>query len=647
MNKSIFLKKFLLVFLFFIGSVGVLSCAERTTNPRQTIQLPNPTEVSNFGSYDELKVYLETLYDDTGSGYIFKNAGSRNFFAMDSVAEVGSMASYSSSTTSEVDRTHSETNNQVEGVAEHDSVLTDGYRIYITTWSHFFILNADTLAIEYTYQIENGYITGMFLEEGRIVLLGYEYTYEQAKTGEDVYYWYHYSYGTRITVFDVSGVTDLVEPTIEKELFFDNTSFVDARMIEGYVYLILNNYAINYGFMEDSFIPVYRDSTVSTEDIAIPAENIYVMPNDNLSVGYLLLVSFSVANEEAAQVDAYLGSSYQIFMSLNNLYTSTYRYDYDEETEMYNYYSYILRFAIDEDHKLVYQAMGVVSGSPLNQFSMDEFEGTFRIATTGYSYNSVTFDSTIDNFLYVLNATTVDEMTLMGSLTGLGKPNERIYSCRFNGEYATIVTYFQTDPMYLIHLSNPYYPHIEDELSEDGVSDYQHPIGTDLILGIGRADTDTSIEVSRLSKVKVELYQKVGSTLTSLGIYLTTGEYSYTNVAWDHKSFMSFTPEGEDFTYITIPVFEYNNQFYNSTQNLYVFKVYHAGTFEFITKLSHMDETNSSWYYYFDSIDRSIIVGDHIYTVSNNKIQMFDMSNDFAFVAKTELEAAYTYNWID
>lgn len=638
-------KRTLSVLVAFVAVLGFLGCAEGTTTATThgnttPHELPEATNVANFADYDQLLAYLSDFYDETESGtFRFKNYPFVGLFATETMMDG---ATVNETTTGMGDRTHSEVNSQVEGVLEYDTVLTDGYHIYFTNWQHFFILDADTLEVEFDMTPENGYFTGMFLDGDRLVLLGSEYRYEETKAEDDAYYWYHYSYGVRIWVFDVADVSAETDPVLVKELYFDNSWLADARMVDGYVYLVMNNYVINYGFTEDSFVPVYRDSTVGTEDILLPADHIYAMPNDNESFNYLLLASFSATDGEAARVDAYLGSSYQIYMSRNNLYSVVYRYWYDEATGNYDYNTYVIRFALATDHTLVYQAIGIVEGSPLNQFSMDEHDGYFRIATTGYEYTPTSW--TITNTLYVLDATSLDVMNLVGLLPNLGKPNERIYSCRFDGNEAFVVTFIQTDPMYWIDLSDPASPYVIDELYEEGVSDYLHIISDDLKLGIGRM-AETVDGWTRFTGVKVELYQTAGTELVSLGSYLAEGQYSYTNVSWDHKAFMSYQPEGADFVYVSVPIYEYYENWSSSSQNLYVFKVYFSGTLEMVAKLSHMDpEISTGYYWYWDSIQRSLIIGSRIYTVSDSKIQMYDMADGFKILAKTELENGY-YSW--
>jgi uncharacterized secreted protein with C-terminal beta-propeller domain len=139
-------------------------------------------------------------------------------------------------------------------------------------------------------------------------------------------------------------------------------------------------------------------------------------------------------------------------------------------------------------------ANGVVPGRPLNQFSLDEYDGYLRIATTigdrgmggmfwgvGESVNDV----------YVVDS----NLNITGSVKGLGI-TERIYSVRFIADKGYVVTYRQIDPFYVLDLSDPRNPELKGELKIPGYSSYLHPINKDRILGMGKEG----------SKVKVSLF---------------------------------------------------------------------------------------------------------------------------------------------
>ena len=138
-------------------------------------------------------------------------------------------------------------------------------------------------------------------------------------------------------------------------------------------------------------------------------------------------------------------------------------------------------------------AMGTVPGNLLNQFSMDEFEANLRVATTITDNGFMGFGNRgeQENDIYVLDT----NLSKIGSIEGLGL-GERIYSARFIEDKGYLVTFKQTDPFFVLDLSNPARPQVKGELKIPGYSAYLHPINKDRILGVGKEG----------SKVKVSLF---------------------------------------------------------------------------------------------------------------------------------------------
>lgn len=96
--------------------------------------------------------------------------------------------------------------------------------------------------------------------------------------------------------------------------------------------------------------------------------------------------------------------------------------------------------------------------------------------------------------------------------SAIGKPGERIYSVRFMQDRAYIVTFQQTDPLYVIDLSDSSSPTIAGELEIPGFSDYLHPIGSDLLLGIGKEAKQNSNGATVNLGVKVALFDVANIT---------------------------------------------------------------------------------------------------------------------------------------
>jgi len=122
-------------------------------------------------------------------------------------------------------------------------------------------------------------------------------------------------------------------------------------------------------------------------------------------------------------------------------------------------------------------ATATIPGRPLNQFSMDEHEGSLRIATTIPGLGSA--DS--ENDLYTLDSETLDRR---GNVTGMGV-TERVYSARYVGDTAYVVTFRRIDPFHVVDLSDPANPEELGQLELPGFSTYLHPVDDDHVLGVG------------------------------------------------------------------------------------------------------------------------------------------------------------------
>ena len=129
-----------------------------------------------------------------------------------------------------------------------------------------------------------------------------------------------------------------------------------------------------------------------------------------------------------------------------------------------------------------------VSGSPLNQFSVDEYNGYLRIATT--TSNSFIGGSESFNDVYILDS----NLGVAGKIADLGL-TERIYSARFVEDKGYLVTFRQIDPFYVLDLSDPRNPRKAGELKIPGYSSYLHPINKDRIIGVGQEGSNAKVSL--------------------------------------------------------------------------------------------------------------------------------------------------------
>jgi len=618
------MKKYLTMFMFLGLMFVFMACTGSPTTETNIAEMSD--QIEGFSSYDDLRNYFQEMNQDYNT-YGWRNDG-----------VVATPEQSTDDTTGEEKDTYSETNVQVEGVAEMDTIITDGTYIYMANNHQLRIIDVASMTILYENTLEEGYYQGIYLYEDRLIALYNTYVYNN-EPSPFMDMWWGYSV-LHVDVFDVSDKDNV---DLVRSLAFSNTYLTDSRMIGGQVYLVMSAYQRYIYEYEDDvddqtgltttedeqvFTPFYKDSLVSDEFMPLSYENIYYFTDNDFANQYLLIGTFSVLEDQAIDLNAYLGYAFEVYMNHQNLYLSGHQYIYDPETQTTDQKTSILRFEI-VDQQLVFRASNQIQGWTLNQFSFDEYDGVLRVATTDRLWDGT--QSTITNQLYLLNATD-DDLTIMSILEGLGKPNERIYAVRMSGDIGYVVTFVNTDPLYKIDLSDPENPEILGELYEEGVSDYLHPVNDDLMIGVGRQAEKIDGFV-RFTGVKVALYDVSGDDPITIETLYVEGEYSYSPVTYDHKLFVEY--EWNDTYLFAIPVFGYGYEFDHYYQAIYVYEV--TDNQALIQKAILLEEAHD--YYYYNYIEKAIFINDSIYTISFTQINQYDMSNDFEHIDSLILEA--------
>lgn len=192
----------------------------------------------------------------------------------------------------------------------------------------------------------------------------------------------------------------------------------------------------------------------------------------------------------------------------------------------------IVRVDVD-DTELSVGETGSVPGRPLNQFALDEYEGTLRIATTIPRVG----DAQSTNSLYVLDNRTLEQED---TINGMGEGQE-IYSVRYEGDRAYVVTFRQIDPFYVIDFDDPRDPELLGELELPGFSSYLHEIDEDTVLGIGEEDGQTK---AALFDVSDPTNPTVADDLV-LDSYWSAIEDSHHAFMLDRRHEVFFLPSGD------------------------------------------------------------------------------------------------------
>lgn len=276
----------------------------------------------------------------------------------------------------------------------------------------------------------------------------------------------------------------------------------------------------------------------------------------------------------------------------------------------------IHKIAVDDSSGIVsfeYVAGAEVAGRVLNQFSMDEHGGMFRIATTVPAGPDV---SAPYSSVYVLD----ERLDTVGRLEGIA-PGESIYSARFAGEKLYMVTFRQIDPFFVIDLSGGT-PRILGELKIPGFSDYLHPYGEDHIIGIGRSVGEDG-RVRDDDGVKVAMFDVSDFSNPRLSDELVIGgARSSTPVQDDHRAVLIDESKG----ILSLPIQHDDVRAIHGAEELsrhgglHAFHIYGLDSGRF-------DEKGTVPHGEYSSRSRSLYIGDMLYTVTDGLMMMNPMSD--------------------
>jgi uncharacterized secreted protein with C-terminal beta-propeller domain len=256
-------------------------------------------------------------------------------------------------------------------------------------------------------------------------------------------------------------------------------------------------------------------------------------------------------------------------------------------------------------------AEGSITGYVSNQYSMDEYNNHFRVATTEWQP-----DGSINN-LFVMNM----DMSIVGKIQGLA-PGERIYSARFMQEKCYLVTFRQIDPFYVIDISNPNEPKILGYLKIPGFSGYLHPYDENHIIGIGKEETNLKLSLFDVTDV---------SNPTETAKYVINADWSDSPILWDSKALLF--EKSKQLLAIPVTLNQYRT-FVPGTywQGAYIFDVSLEG-FRLRGEITHKNPENQ--YDYDLDIIRILYIENVLYTVSERIIKM------------NELETLYYINQVE
>ena len=516
---------------------------------------------------------------------------------------------------------------------------------------------------------------------------------EDSDSIEDEYYGYDYYYRTtsftKITVLDL---TNRSSPQVTRELYIEG-NYQTARESDGTVRMVSYGWMEIYGlrtwlefdysywdldwesperekmWMEEMNETIeYNDKIIDSTPLDDLIPRIYEMSGSNITThkysesGEGNCQDFAAAADGAGQgvtsiltldllEDTFSFNANHILSNWATVYASgdvmvmaesawdSWWFWGDEEnenTEMTN----IHVFDISSPGQTDYIASGRINGTIQDQFSLSEYNGDIRICSTTGQWGRWWMEDPepMASHVFVLGLNTEGtQYDVIGHVGGIAE-DEQIWSARFIGDKAYLVTFRNIDPLWTIDLSEPTDPRVIGELEVPGVSTYIHPMGDNHLLTIGIAGDEDGLEWG-VTQISIFDVSDFSNPVLESSLRLTPAledeydwSYSYSEATYEHKAFQYWEADG----LLAIPM---STQRYYSDVKEIDGRLYYASGYEYISKLmlinakpgedltiynevDHSSFYNSSYSWDTPDVRRSIFMGggDYIYAISEKGV---------------------------
>ena len=553
-------KKRLQRIIAMAASIVIVFTSLMVTRPWK--EKSKPVFSENGASQTEDYTEIENMFVDYGKKY--KKAESQNKInnlysdVMDGasdkefVIQESAIAGAAPVNTTAAAGSYGKTNEQIEGVSEADIIKNDGKYIYYVVNSYMnygeeskiHIASVDHNGkLEKVSEIEINVhnikdliefrISEIYVQNNKLLVVSDYSTY-----GKKTYYSNHY---THTICYDVSNTK---KPIKLWNVSQDGT-YISSRLI-GENLILLSNHSVHLSEPEDTIrekcIPSY--SVNGSNKKRVSDDCIYIM-DELYDTSYLVASTINISDIKSYETTAVLGGGKNVYCTIKSLYVTSTKCTSDPiSREIFsipdNIRTQIFKFKIN-DGKIEFACKNSVSGTALNQFSIDEYKGYLRIATT-----TGIWGNNLKNHLFILN----EKLEPVGKVNDFAK-GETIQSVRFTGDTGYVVTFKQTDPLFVIDLTDPKKPEIVGELKIPGFSTYLHPVGEGLVLGIGKdgdnSGTNGGLKVSLFDVSNPQKPKEADKITVNLpdGYYAwlqSAAFFTHKAMCWDSKNNTMYVP---------------------------------------------------------------------------------------------------------
>jgi hypothetical protein len=353
-------------------------------------------------------------------------------------------------------------------------------------------------------------------------------------------------------------------------------------------------------------------------------------------LGTLSLVSFDPTSNSPGNEVTVVGNAENVYASATQVFVATTAWQYqvvpgcrplpgeacpllpaDVVWPIDNASTDIYGFDISDPGAPQYLGSGTVPGTLIGQYAMSEYDAYLRVATTVGEPTPAPVDGEAapaqlsDNMVSVLQPQNGSLVTV-GALHGLGE-GEKIYSVRFIGDLGYVVTFNQTDPLYIVDLSNPDQPVLAGQVSLSGYSSLLQPLSSGLLLGVGQS-VDQEL---RTQGLQVEVFNVADPAQPSLVSEQELGDGAGSAAEYDPHALL-WWPQA---SLLVMPVDDYSGSGPSSAADLW--SVSSSGTLDQVGTLSQPGSPQDG----YPEIERAVVVGSDIYTLSEQGVMANDISS--------------------
>ena len=483
-----------------------------------------PGALQPFDTCDTVLQYFK----DQAPEYLIERAGGGDRVATDtgSGAAEQRTAKDSSNTTPESASTqqdYSTTNVQEAGVDEPDIVKTDGKRIVAVAQARVHLVGLDGGKMTLRKTLPDTMVRNVFLSGDRVLV----FSGQTAQSSEPGLRWAGQQ--AVLTMYDIS---DLSDPQLIAKLTIDG-NVLDARLVGTQVRVVTISspdvnapapvYAPDGGITEkskeelraavasthvDDWIPTYALQDGAGGEVSkgrlVECANL-AHPETFSGLDTVAVSAFDMGSAlQSRQTVGLIAGGQQIYATDTSTYVSTTDWTRDGSAAKTSLH----KFVTASSGASTYQGSGEIPGTLLNQYAMSEYDGVLRVASTVSERRGWTNPRQLTQGVVTTLQEQDGALRQLGQVGGLGQQdNESIKAVRFIEDRGYVVTFRSTDPLHVLDLRNAAAPKVVGELKIPGYSGYLHPIGENLLLGVGQSGLDSGIAPSpttRRSQVGVQ-----------------------------------------------------------------------------------------------------------------------------------------------